>query len=150
MSYWIKLSLDILDDPKIAKLSDFQYRVFTMCLLFAKELDKDGQLPPVADIAWRFRYFSVKNTKDALLVMKGIGIVDENERGWFIVNFAKRQALSDSAERVRAFRQREKEKKKPIIDVTGVTVTSSSSPLPLDSDSSSSLSQKRELTEWEY
>jgi len=119
-----------------------------LCLLFAKELDKNGQLAPAGDIAWRLR-LPEKPVSDALLAMKRVGIVDENERGWFIVNFAKRQALSDSAERVRAFRQREKEKKKEL-DVTGVTVTSSSSPLPLDSDSSSSLTQKRKLTEWEY
>jgi hypothetical protein len=132
MSYWIKLSLDILDDPKIAKLSDFQFRIFTLCLLFAKELDKDGQLAPAADIAWRLR-LPEKPVSDALLAMKGVGIVDEHERGWNIVNFAKRQTVSDSTERVRAFRRRKKEKE----DVTDVTVTPSSSvsSSPLDSDS---------------
>lgn len=124
MSYWLKLYTEILDDAKVAKLSDFQFRVFMLCLLYAKELDKGGDLAPAADVAWRFR-LPEKAVVDALLAMKGVGIIAEKDGRYSVVNFAKRQAVSTSAERVRKFRERKREKLAE--DVTHVTVTPSSS-----------------------
>ena len=139
MSYWLKLYTEILDDKKVAKLNDCHFRIFVMCLLYAKELDQDGQLPPAEDIAWRTRR-SKEQITSALLAMEKVEIVKKTEHGWHIVNFAKRQAISESAERVRRFREREKEKKKENVTVTfhetlPETFPSSSSPLPLNSDS---------------
>ena len=137
MSYWIKLSLEILDDPKMARLTDFQFRIFTLCLLYAKELDKGGDLAPAGDIAWRFR-LPEKAVVDALLAMERAGIIAENDGRYLIVNFAKRQALSDGAERTRRYRERLNEKTKNTQDASNVTSRVTSHDSYSDSCSSSS------------
>ena len=104
MSYWLKLYTEIIDDLKVAKLSDFQFRLFVLCLLYAKELDEDGKLAPASDIAWRLR-LPDKSVEEALRAMRAVGIVDEHERCWFVVNFAKRQ-YSESYERVKRYRKK--------------------------------------------
>lgn len=124
-SYWIKLYIDMIDDPKMLKLSDWQFRRFIELLLVAKENDKAGLLQPVPEIAWRIRQCE-KVVKDTLRAMEEIGVVRETENGWLFVNFAKRQAMSDSAERVKRFREREKKKQEGNVTVTLPSSTSTS------------------------
>lgn len=104
-NYWLKLWLDILDDPKVAKWPDWLFRRFILFLCIAKENDKDGYLPPVKDLAWRSR-LTDSQVGDALQALSEVGVVREDAQGWIIINFAKRQEATPAAERMRRLRKR--------------------------------------------
>jgi hypothetical protein len=53
--YWIKLYHEILDDPKMGRLSDALFRRTIELFLIAGDLNLQGLLPSPADIAWRLR-----------------------------------------------------------------------------------------------
>lgn len=124
-SYWLKLWIDLLDDPKTGRIPDWLFRRFILFLCAAKEYDHDGLLQPVPDLAWRLR-LSEAQVDEALRALSEAGVVQKTADGWLIVNFRKRQAPSDSADRVRRFREEKKQ--------CNVTVTDTSSAL-LCSDS---------------
>lgn len=53
---WLRLYTDILDDEKIAQLSDNQYRIFTFLLLVASENELGGVITQSHQaIAWQLR-----------------------------------------------------------------------------------------------
>lgn len=106
--YWLKLYHETLDDPKMGRLSDRLYRRTMELFLLAGDTDKDGYLPPLADIAWRLRIPEDALLKD-LRGLAEVGIVAEYESGWLVVNFAKRQAPVPGAERTARFRERQRE-----------------------------------------
>ena len=115
MKYWVKLWHVILDDPKVSRLSDSAYRLFIECILLAGELDKDGLLPPIDDVAWRLRKSETALT-DELTHLALAGLVEiikhENEERWFVSKFGKRQSPSPGAQRVAAFRARKRKEAK--------------------------------------
>ena len=45
--YWIKLYHEILDDPKMGRLSDHLWRRFFEFVLLAVEHNQDGRIPPI-------------------------------------------------------------------------------------------------------
>jgi hypothetical protein len=51
--FWIKLYLEILDDPKMGQLPDGLWRSAIELFLLAGENGNDGLLQPVTDLAWR-------------------------------------------------------------------------------------------------
>jgi len=104
-NYWLKLYIEILDDPKIGPLPDYLWRRWIEILLIAKEHDKGGLLPPVSAMAWRLRADEGRLTKD-LRALSQIGVVTLSEPGWFIPAFAERQAASPDKERAREYRKR--------------------------------------------
>jgi DnaD/phage-associated family protein len=120
---WLKLWIDMLDDAKVAKMSDWQFRKFINSMLVAKECDKDGLLPSIQELAWRLRESEKQITK-ALTDLSSYGVVrfDAHTGTWLIVNFKKRQMVSDSVDRVRRYRERQKVK-----DCNAVTPPVSSS-----------------------
>jgi len=136
-AFWLKLWIDLLDDAKTARMPDWLFRRWIYLLLAAKEYDQDGLLPPVQDLAWRLR-LSEEQVDQALRALATIGVVCEVSPGsWMIVNFKKRQAPSESIDRMRAYRERKKQKKEQQLQDTSYAVTrnvSSTSPL-LSSDS---------------
>src|SRR5512141_1351576 len=103
--YWIKLYIEILDDPKMGKLPDSLFRRAIELFLLAGEFKKEGLLQPIEDIAWRLRS-SPEEVVEALNALSRIGIARESPDGWLITNFAKRQEASSSANRVRNYRER--------------------------------------------
>ena len=106
-NYFVKLPLSFLDDPKIGRLPDWVFRCFIEFYLFAKENNRDGELQPVADMAWRIRQ-SEETVNDALRTLLEIGVVHTNAAGeWVISNFAQQQESSDAtaAERMARFRK---------------------------------------------
>ena len=105
---WIKLYIEILDDPKVGLMPDWAFRRFIQFLLYARERNQNGLLGPVSELAWRLRSSS-DDMLLALRTMSEIGIVAETPDGWLVVNFAKRQAAVPSAERVSQYRERKKE-----------------------------------------
>ena len=103
---WIKLYIELLDDPKVGMMPDWMFRRFIQFLLYAREYNQDGLLGPVSDLAWRLRS-SEDDMLKALRPMSEIGIVAETPDGWLVVNFEKRQAPISSAERIKEFRKRQ-------------------------------------------
>lgn len=106
MSYaWMKLYVELLDDPKVGLMPDWVFRRFIQFLLCATERNQAGLLGPVSELAWRLRS-SEEDVLSALRTMSEIGIVRETGDGWLVMKFAKRQASLTSTERSQKSRQR--------------------------------------------
>jgi hypothetical protein len=101
---WIKLYIEILGDPKMGRLPNHLWRRAVELFLLAGKNGNDGLLPPVEEMAWIFRLDNSK-VLDDLQSLAGVGVVDETPNGWRVTNFKKRQ-VSESADRVRRFRER--------------------------------------------
>jgi hypothetical protein len=99
---WIKLFVELLDDPKMGRLPDWLWRRAIELFLLAGENGNDGLLQPVDDIAWRLRV-SVEKLTEALQALSEVGVVHESPDGWVVTHFKERQ-WSESLERVRRYR----------------------------------------------
>jgi hypothetical protein len=104
--YWLKLYMEILDDPKMATLPDRLWRRIIEIFMVAKRLGKDGDLPDTPQIAWMLRMNSDDLQLDLQQILS-LGIIKRIETGWHIVNFTKRQGPASAAERKRQQRERE-------------------------------------------
>ena len=132
--YWLKMYHEALYDPKLASLADNLWRRFWELCLMAGELDAGGFLPNVDDMAWTIRTDTDTLTSElgqlAARSMVEPRIDDEGEERWFVRNFAKRQAASTTAKRMREYRQRVKKEKEGDTDTdTYRTVTHVTDPL---------------------
>ncbi len=104
-NYWAKVFIEMLDDRKTATLPDSSWRRFIECILLAKELDEDGYLPSVPDMAWRLRVDAAALNDDLTrLALAGLLELREGDR-WFVTNFSKRQDKMGVNERVARHRQ---------------------------------------------
>ena len=90
--YWLKLYYEILDDPKMGRLTDRLFKRTIQIFLMAGDFQHDGLLPPIEDIAWRLRPMSVDELETDLADLASVGILHKTERGWVVTNFEKRQA----------------------------------------------------------
>ncbi len=106
--FWIKLYHEVLHDPKMARLPDRLYRRAIECFLFAGELDNEGELPSVADMAWILRADPAELEAE-LAALAAVGIVEEAEGAWLVSKFAERQAAASDAKRMREMRRRRKQ-----------------------------------------
>lgn len=112
-SHWIKLYVEMLDDPKVGLLPDSVKWRWVSVLLQAGELNEDGYLPDVNDMAWRL-HTNVETLQGEMRTLAGRGLVELREHGegderWFITAFAKRQAAANSTERSRMSRHRNRQ-----------------------------------------
>jgi hypothetical protein len=106
--YWIKLYHEILDDPKMGRLPDALWRRTIELFLLAGDLDADGVLPAVDDMAWRLRVDPAALATD-LKALANVGIVTSCDDGcWIVTKFADRQAAATSSERGARFRERQR------------------------------------------
>jgi hypothetical protein len=103
--YWIKLYVEILDDPKMGMLPDRLYRRTIELFLIAGETDQEGTLPPTNEISWRLRIPESELTQD-LQELKKLNIASQEGKRWMITKFAERQAPVSDAERMRRLRDR--------------------------------------------
>ena len=102
---WIKLYLEILDDPKMGRLPDSLWRFAVECFLLAGKKGDDGVLPAVEDIAWSL-HLEEEKVEEYLGELGKVEIVHEEAPGnWVVSHFANRQ-VSESAERVARYRAR--------------------------------------------
>lgn len=105
--HWIKLWVEMLSDPKVARLPDSVYRKFIETLLLAGYRNDGGTLPSIADMAW------ILHTDDTCIItalndLKACGLVHQNGNGdWVVTNFDKRQE-TPAAERMRRMRERKR------------------------------------------
>jgi len=105
--FYIKLWNEILDDPKMGFLPDNVWRRCIELFMFAGELYLDGQLPDTAHIAYRLHGLNPDALQAELEQLEQVGVLEQNEQGWFIIAFAERQRARTSTERSQLRRQRE-------------------------------------------
>lgn len=103
--YWIKLYHEILNDFKMAKMSDRLFRRTIEVFLLAGDYEKDGLLPPTEDMAWRLRLTEEELETD-LIELQQLGIVTNDGGQWSVHNFPERQGPMTEAERSRRRRQK--------------------------------------------
>lgn len=114
--YWIKLYIEILDDPKMGTLPPSLWQRFIQLCLLAGKFGKAGLLPDTQELAWSLRL----NTDDLgheLQQLASTGMIERQVNGWLVVNFAKRQAAVPAKDRM--FQMRERQHKRQYYD--GVT-----------------------------
>ncbi len=130
MSQWFRMYAEVLDDPKVQRLSgdDFKGWANILCLT-AKH---DGVLPSVQDIGFSLRMDARKAEKlIARLVLAGLLV--ETETGLKPNKWDQRQYKSDvSTDRVKRFRQRSK--KQPETDNETAPETDTETEVPLSND----------------
>ena len=113
MRYWVKLYTEIVNDPKMGRLTDRQFRTCINLFALAGELDQDGALPDAADLAWRLRLQPADLTAD-LEALAAVNILTATPAGWSISKWTERQAKAPSAardkvlQRVHDYRERER------------------------------------------
>lgn len=106
--YWIKLYDEILDDPKMGRLSDGAYRLcINLFLLASRQELRDGRLPDFDDIGWLLRLSSDK-LQELWQELERAGIVCMKEGLPFVSNFSTRQEAVSDAERMRRYRERKR------------------------------------------
>ncbi|MFC2028309.1 DnaD domain protein [Chloroflexota bacterium] len=105
---WIKLYVEIIQDPKMGQLPNWLWRRAIEFFMIAGEFGEKGLLRPIPDMAWRLR-IGEDDLSKSLEALSEVGVVTETPDGWKVTHFEKRQAPPSSTERVRKFRQRKKE-----------------------------------------
>lgn len=106
-NYWIKLYIEIIDDPKMAVLPDRLWRRVIELFLLAGKMGENGLLPTTSQLAWLMRM----NTDELELDMQQLsmtGIIESIPNGWLIPKFKERQAPISSTNRSREFRKKER------------------------------------------
>ena len=103
--YWIKLYHEILDDPKMGRLTDALFRRAIELFLIAGDYDREGLLPPPEDIAWRLRV--PEETLSAQMdALREVGILTRADGGqWTVTHFKDRQAAEPPSRRMRRYRE---------------------------------------------
>jgi DnaD/phage-associated family protein len=123
-NYWIKLYVEVLDDPKMATLPDRLWRRFyELCLMAGRE-NKDGELPGHVQIAWALR-MSADDLLNDIEALVRLGLITEIPNGYLVTQFAKRQKKMSNAEKTERYRESKKQDEykslypvtKPVTDV---------------------------------
>lgn len=104
--YWIKLYMEILDDPKMGTLPDRVWRRIVELFLIAGRIQKDGHLPDTRQLAWILR-MNPDDLEGDMMQIASTGIAIREVNGWFIPNFEKRQGPAPAAERKAQQRNRQ-------------------------------------------
>lgn len=104
--YWIKLYQEILDDPKMATLPDRLWRRVIELFLIAGRTSDTGELPDTKQVAWILRC-PLDDIQVDMEQIQSTGIIARTNTGWFITQFAKRQAPAPAKERKQQQRDRD-------------------------------------------
>lgn len=109
--YWIKLYLEMLDDPKMATLPDHQYKAMIEFMLCAGRENKDGILPDIQSMSWLLRR-SEEEIESELKFLESWKKTDDHpgmimylDGKWIVTNYKKRQAPVPGKERQAKFRK---------------------------------------------
>jgi len=106
MSRWFRLYDNLVDDPKIQRLSGEMVKALLNLWCLASQ--NDGMLPAVDDIAFKLRMKPAK-VENLLSVLGECGLIDSDETGLRPHNWNARQFKSDvSNERVKQHRERKR------------------------------------------
>ena len=115
--YWIKLYIEMLDDPKIGTLPDGLCWRFVQCCLMAGRHNLKGAIPDTRQLAWAFR-LDTNDLEHEMQQLASIGLVEKIVNGWMVKNFEKRQAATSPAERMKYMRERQHKEQYSNDDVT--------------------------------
>lgn len=102
--YFIKMFIEILDDPKVQTLPDRLWRRFYELVLLAGRYDDGGNLPDTQAIAWALR----QHTDDVALDLQqltGAKLIRKTETGWLVINYEKRQSPIPGDQRYAEYRK---------------------------------------------
>jgi len=106
--YWIKLYDEILDDPKMGRLSDGAHRLcINLFLLAGRQDNRDGRLPDFEDIGWLLR-LSPDDLQSYWGELERADIVSISDGNPHVNQFSKRQAAVSDAERMKQYRERKR------------------------------------------
>jgi len=140
---WFRLWVDILDDPKMAQLTDYEFKIFIYLLALCSEVDSmSGECRlNVKSMSIRFRT-QVNHLSPAFETFQKIGLITISEDGFVVIsNWSKRQFKSDRVtDRVHKFRKVTVERNVSC----NVSETPSDSDSDTDTDKTPSIPQKRE------
>lgn len=104
MSRWFRMYDEILDDPKVQKLSPDLFRLWVNTLALCSR--SGGKLPSIADIAFALRE-TEESVSSAFHTLAGLGMLVTDGETFQPKNWKKRQYKSDSSTaRVREHRKR--------------------------------------------
>jgi hypothetical protein len=108
---WFRMYVDIIDDEKIAAISDKSFKIFTFLMALCSQNDhKSGLIPDEKILPWRFR-MSESKIKKAIDELESYGMVIRSNSAITITNWNKRQFKSDDVNaRVEKFRGVTKDK----------------------------------------
>jgi hypothetical protein len=104
-NYWIKLYIEIIDDPKMATLPDRLWRRVIELFLLAGKMGANGYLPTTSQLAWLMRMETDELELD-LQQLSNTGIIEPVPNGWLISKFQERQASVSEARRAKEYRKR--------------------------------------------
>jgi hypothetical protein len=106
MNRWFRVYDDVLDDPKVQRLSAENFRGMVNVWCLASK--NDGRIPPPDEVAFKLRMSPKKATK-LITDLETAGLVDADADGLTPHNWNARQFKSDSStERVKRFRQQQR------------------------------------------
>jgi len=158
---WVKIYVSILDDIKLARLTDAQKWRFVQMILLANECDAGGAivtgvtLLSPSDITWRLRC-DEKTLANDITKMIDLGLLHYEGEILVVSRFNERQGPTQEIQR-KAWRERQKRHRERINStiVTDVTPMSRSDVTPLshkeeEEEEEEDLNPKKSLTENEY
>ncbi|WP_370309278.1 hypothetical protein [Sphingobium abikonense] len=130
MSQWFRMYAEVLDDPKVQRLSGDEFKAWVNILcLTAKH---DGRLPSIEDIGFALRVDQKKTEKMVARLLEA-GLLVEDETGLKPHKWDQRQYKSDvSTDRVKRFRQRSKKQPETATETAPETDTETEVPLSND------------------
>ena len=105
--YYLKLYHEILDDPKMMKLTDRLFSLTIKLFLLAGDYERDGFLPDIEDMTWRLRAIQDELETD-LADLASTGIVQMKDDRWYVSKFAERQEPVAPTERWRRWKARQR------------------------------------------
>lgn len=117
---WFRFYSDVVNDPKVQRLSPQLFKTWVNLLCLAAE--RDGQLPSIDDMAFQLR-LSVHEAQQQIDDLILAGLVDiQTDKSLTPHNWNLRQFKSDtSADRTRKYRENKKEKPCDVTVTSDVT-----------------------------
>ena len=107
---WVKLWLELLDDPKICTLSDELYRFVMELYMYAGEKveeGKEGYLPQdVAHWAWRLRR-TEEDINEMIPKLINVGVLRTDGELYYVHGWERRQSPQSDRQRKQAQRWRD-------------------------------------------
>jgi hypothetical protein len=109
---WFRLYDDLLNDPKVQRLSPKLFKALINLWCLASK--NDGHLPPIEDVGYALR-LPTEKAMEVLDILTGLGFFDLQNSDVSPHNWSKFQFKSDDgSERKRAYREKKaKEKQEP-------------------------------------
>ena len=99
MNYaWMKLYVEIVDDPKMGKMSDSLFRYTILLFLIACNNGGSGELPDLEGLAWLLR-LDKTTTAEIIEALIASGILEKVDDKLIVKNYVKRQSPLSANER---------------------------------------------------